>query len=139
MSGGLEAGLSVLDIFKRTEKKVLTREEFLELKPIKNPLLKWSKNSEGNVIINLERKKDKKTSILSKFFPIPEKRKVKLDKIGSFVWDRCDGKHRVEEIVQGLCTEFEMKRKDVEASLSVFLQQLVKRGFIGIDIARKKG
>jgi hypothetical protein len=125
--------------FKKGGKKALTREEFLRLKPVKNPLLEWSRTPEGNVIINVSIKKDRKSRILSKFFPIPEKRRVKLDKIGSFVWDRCDEKHPVEEIIQGICNEFKMKQQDAEASLSAFLQQLFERRLIGITFDQQEG
>lgn len=124
-------------LFKRKAKKGLSREEFLQLKPIKNPLLEWNKSPKGEVVITIrppeKADKGKWGRFLSKLSPTPPKEKrVNLDKIGSFVWERCDGKHCVAEIVQGLCKEYKITPREAEVSLSKFLQLLAKRKFIGV-------
>ena len=126
--------------FGKKPGKTFSRDEILKLKPVRNPYLKWDKSDTGEVIITLSLKETKKTNFLSKIFPIPEGRekKISLDKIGTFVWERCDGNHTVEQITQGLCDEYKMMRQEVEISLMKFLQQLSKKRFIGVFIPEVK-
>jgi len=119
---------------KKEPGKTFSREELLRLKPVKNPYLKWKKSETGEVLITLELKKTKEKTFLSKLFPTPTEKRISLDKIGTFVWDRCDGKHTVEQIVKGLQDEYKMMRQEAEISLTTFLQQLSKRRFIGVLI-----
>lgn len=114
------------------------REEFLRSKPIKHPYLKWKKSETGEVVITLELKKTKEKSFLSKILPAPNEKMISLDKIGTFVWDRCDGKHTVEQIAKELQEEYKMMRQEAEISLTKFLQQLSKRRFIGVLIPEVK-
>lgn len=123
---------------KKKPKKTFSREEFLRLKPIKNPYLKWNKSETGEVVITLELKKTKRTKILSKLFPTPKEKKISLDKMGTFVWERLDGKHTVEKIAKELQDEYKMMRQEAEISLTTFLQQLSKRRFIGVLIPEVK-
>jgi len=128
-----------LPIFrKKKPEKTFSQEEFLRLKPVKNPYLKWDKSETGEAVITLELKKTKGTNFWSKLFPTPKEKRISLDKIGTFVWERCDGKHTVEQIVKGLQDEYKMMRQEAEISLTTFLQQLSKRGFIGVLIPEVK-
>ena len=123
---------------KKKPEKTFPREELLRLKPVRNPYLKWKKSETGEVVITLELKKTKRTSFLSKLFPTPKEKRISLDKIGTFVWDRCDGKHTVEQIAKELQDEYKMMRQEAEISLTSFLQQLSKKRFIGVLIPEVK-
>lgn len=110
--------------------------DFLQLKPMKNPVLTWEKTrdkktKEEVVEITFPLKKGKWLQFRSKIYKIPDKRRVALDKIGSFVWERCDGERRVADIAQDLADKYKLVRQEAEVSLSSYLQQLAKRGFIG--------
>lgn len=123
---------------KKEPEKGFSREEFLKLKPIKNPYLKWTKSEMGEVVITLKLRETKKGDFLSKLFPAPKEKRISLDQIGSFVWDRCDGKHSIDDIAKELCDEYKMLRQEAEVSLSTFIQELSKRRFIGVLIPEGK-
>lgn len=128
-----------MPIFRRKKpEKTFSREEFLRLKPVRNPYLKWKKSEAGEVVITLELKKTKGTKFWSKLFPTPKEKRISLDKIGTFVWERCDGKHTVEKIAKDLQDEYKMMRQEAEISLTTFLQQLSKKRFIGVLIPEVK-
>jgi len=119
-------------------KEMVSREEFLQLKPMRNPLLKWESGKKGVVIrvpVKVKKVREKKSP--SGRASVREKR-VTLDKLGSFVWERCDGRRGMKEIIQEFCDEYKMTREEAEASISTFLQQLAKRGFIGVAVPRVK-
>lgn len=124
-------------IWRRKPKKTFSSKEFLLLKPIKNPYLEWTKSEKGEVTIMLKAENRKRKGF-SKLFSIPKEKRVVLDEIGSFVWDRCDGKNTVEKIAQELCDKYKMIPQEAEVSLSNYLQQLAERRFIGVLIPKTK-
>ncbi|RLE78217.1 MAG: hypothetical protein DRJ56_00565, partial [Thermoprotei archaeon] len=67
------------------------------------------------------------------------RKKILLDKVGSFVWDLCDGEHTVEDIIRELMREYKLHRREAEASLLLYLQMLSKRALIGFILPARKG
>ncbi len=124
-------------IWRKKPKKTFSSGEFLLLKPVKNPYLEWNKSEKGEaeIILKAENRKGKG---LSKLVSIPKEKRVILDKIGTFVWERCDGKHTVEKIAQELCDKYKMVPQEAEVSLSNYLQQLAERRFIGVLVPKKR-
>ena len=126
---------------KKPKEIPLPRDKFLKLKPVRNPYLEWSNSEKGEVTITLKMKKTKKTKFFSKLFPsVPKEvtKKTTLDEVGSFVWNMCDGKHTIEEIVQKLSEKYKMMRQETEVALTTYIQQLSSRRFIGVLVPKEK-
>jgi len=135
----------ILDRLRRKKKPKgpsLRRSDFVRLKPVRNPMVKWEKNEKGevNIVIPLKnikektkgaKKKRKRTGILSKFFPEPKEKRIQLDEIGSIVWELCDGQRTVKEIVDHLYEKYKLLPREAELSLSSYLNNLAKRGLMG--------
>ena len=71
------------------------------------------------------------TKVVAKWMNIPNERKIELDEVGGYVWDLCDGNHTVETIVKKTGQEYKMSRREAEVSVTMFLQMLHERNFIG--------
>lgn len=56
--------------------------------------------------------------------------KIKLDEIGSFTWNLCDGKNTVKEIGLLLKEEFGEQVEPLYERLALFFQNLEKNRFI---------
>lgn len=56
--------------------------------------------------------------------------RVVLDDVGSFVWRRCDGAARVEEIALAMRARFGERVEPVEDRLVSFLQSLLRGRFV---------
>lgn len=125
---------SIKSRFSKKEKKVVPREDVLAAKPIRNPTISWELQEGGNVEMVIPLKKTTKLKILSYLFHVPPKKTVVLDTLGSQVWINCDGDTNVEDIIQALCMKHKMTRKESELSLFSYLQQLVQRGYIGLQM-----
>ncbi len=111
---------------------MIPKDVFLKSKPLRNPYVKWERYPSGEIAILIERKETKFTKLLSKITHVPKYKKLVLDRIGSKVWELCDGEHTVEDIVNFLCEEYKLNRREAEVSLTVYLQNLMKRGLIGL-------
>lgn len=83
---------------------------FLKAKPARNPYVRWKKTRKGVRIFS-------------------GKKRIDLDKVGATVWEMCDGENTVEDIARTLHEKYDML-SEVEKSLSIYLEQLVKKGLV---------
>lgn len=111
---------------KTLEGLKVSHEEFLKAKPVRSPDLKWEKDERG-----LHIKSARKPTIVSRLLPFTKKKAIVLDEQGAFVWDLCDGQHRIKEIGNELGEKFSMRTSDATAALELYLVQLSKDGLVG--------
>jgi len=121
----------------------LPREDVLRLRPVRNPVVTWEREDGGDedaedetdvplkYVLNLPTRDDKYAKFLMKLFKGPSSRKVQLDEFGSHVWDLCDGKHTVEELVRFTCDTYKLNRRQGEVSVFAFMRMLSERRLIG--------
>lgn len=121
------------------KKKVpkLTRRDVLDSRPIRNTQIQWETGEQGEVRITLPLKKTWWAKFLSTILLAPKKKILTLDKLGTKVWNLCDGTKSVEEIINILCRDLNMNRKEIETSLLYYLKQLASKGLIGLGITKK--
>ena len=127
---------------KKPKPPPISRKDFLRLKPMRNPVVKWKKDDKGRIRITVplmkpsERREEKVSSkiinLLAKLLPEPPKEKhIQLDEIGSFVWEMCDGEKTTRDIIDYLCQKYKLLPREAEVPLSKYLNALAKRGLIG--------
>lgn len=59
--------------------------------------------------------------------------RVKLDKIGSFVWKQCDGKTTVAEIADRMKAEFGEEAEPVDERVSAFMVKLMRADLLSLQ------
>lgn len=102
----------------------------LTLRPVRNPAIVWETGSEGEALLQIPRRADRVGKLIGFWFPMPETRAVQLDEVGTFVWGLCDGSHTIEGIVRETGRHYMMNRREVEVSVTAYLQTLLERRFI---------
>ncbi len=109
------------------------RNSAMTLRPARNSLLTWEEKESGKTILTVpvQEKKGRVARSMAKWMQVPAERYVELDEVGGFVWEICDGKHTVEQIVQLTSKEYKMNRREAEVSVTMFLQMLHERKYIG--------
>jgi hypothetical protein len=60
--------------------------------------------------------------------------RVKLDRLGSFVWKQCDGRTTVAEIAARLRTEFADSAESAEDRIRTFLLMLEKSDLVNLNV-----
>jgi hypothetical protein len=60
--------------------------------------------------------------------------RVKLDKLGSYVWKQCDGRTTVAEIAERLRSEFADSAESAEDRIRTFLLMLEKSDLINLNV-----
>lgn len=115
----------------------LTREQAMSAWPVRNPSLTVHEGEDELITVELPRRKDWVGGALGFLFFVPDSKPVQLDEVGSFVWKRCDGEHTVNEIAVALAKEYKLNRREVDVSLTQYLQTLGKRGMVAFAIPRE--
>ena len=108
---------------KKKNKKI----EIEKIKPIRNA--EWTEKKEkGTGEIKLPKFRRKWGNWFCRLLHRSTYIPVNLDEIGSFVWEKCDGEHSFEEILNGLEKNFGGEKMDKR--LRKFLHQLERGGLI---------
>ena len=53
-----------------------------------------------------------------------------LNLVGGLVWERCDGQHTVEDIVDDLANEFDVERGVLNNDVEIFINDLLQKGWL---------
>lgn len=97
--------------------------------PYKNPNFKSRVNDEGNVVITIPNK-----GIMNKISQVlyftPKESQLKLDKLGSFVWQRIDNRKNIDEIAKSIQSDYKGDFEPLYERLTIFLKLLQRRGLI---------
>ena len=109
-------------------KNRLTAEEFLEFRPRRKEF-KWYKNSEGIVEVRVPKFKSKIGRFFCRLFKKNNEFIARFDCIGSVVWENCDGKKTVREILEVLKSSFP-EEKNIDQRLYLFIRQIKHLGYI---------
>jgi len=100
----------------------------LDLIPVRN--IKWEKKEDGLIVLL----KPKFELALLRKYVLPRLKKpyfkIKLDHVGSFIWERCDGNLRVKEVAKNLKDKFGEDVEPLYDRLALFLQNLEKNHLI---------
>ena len=127
----INKALYALKLKKRPD---IDRPRVMKSFPVRNQLITWEIDDKGEASLVVPQKDKLWVRFASKFFMLPNKRVIVLDSIGTYVWQKCDGKHTISQIIKGVQNQYKLTRKEAETSLFTFMQQLGKRNFIGFAI-----
>jgi len=107
-----------------------TTEEFLQFRP-KRRDLDWSKNADGLVELQVPKFNSNFGKSFCKVVRKEDLFAAKMDKIGSIVWENCDGRTTVQTMlnkVKKACP----KEENIDQRLFSFLQQMQSLNYLGL-------
>ncbi len=61
---------------------------------------------------------------------------VSLDHIGTQIWNWCDGKRTVEDVIDEFAKTYSLSFHEARVSVTGHLQQLVKRGVLAVAVKK---
>jgi hypothetical protein len=103
----------------------------LELTPAQRAL--WETAENGNVVVLIPKfQHELLVKWLMPRLKYPHVR-VKLDRLGSFVWKQCDGRTTVAEIAERMRAEFADSAESVEDRIRTFLLMLEKSDLVNLN------
>ncbi len=120
------------------KKPTHSKEEVLKSKPIRNPMLEWSRDPDGDVRLKIPQRNDRIGKFLCRIFHAPSYREIQLDEVGSDVWELCDGVNNVDKIVNAICDKHKISRRECEVSIGMYLKTLGEKRLMGFQVGGKK-
>lgn len=114
--------------------KPLSREQSLASVPLRNQAVEAEQTDDGTIRLVIPLRPAWWARWISRVAYVPKTRRIVLDEIGSYVWELCDGKRSVREIIGALSARYKLHRKEAEVSVVAYLRQLARRGLIGIAV-----
>ncbi len=122
---------------KKSDTPRLSRTESLQARPVLNRLVRVEHNEEGRAVLHVPRRRTAMVRLVSKVFGMEPYRQIVLDELGTFVIERCDGEHTVQQIVDKLAERFTLTDRESEASTLEFVRTLARRSIVALAIGRE--
>ena len=107
-----------------------TAEEFLQFQP-KRRDLEWSKEADGIVVLKVPKFKSNLGKSFCKIVKKDEIFNARMDKIGTIVWENCDGKKTVAQILEKVKKAYP-KEENIDQRLFSFLQQMQSLNYLDL-------
>lgn len=121
--------------FRRKPK--LSKAQALAAVPFQNPRAQVERDERGNVVLTLKTRRTPAAALFARIFFAPPQRRVALDPIGTWVWQRCDGKRSVGRLIDELAQRYKLNPREAEISLTTFLRSLGQRGLVVLAVPKE--
>jgi hypothetical protein len=111
----------------------LTAEDVLTAVPVLNETVKLDLRKDGSAVASIPMRKPGWVSgPLGWLLPYSSHRRVELDALGMAVLGLCDGKRKVEDVIEEFARENLLSWREAQVCVMQFLRQIVERGVIAI-------
>lgn len=114
----------------------ISRQDAMAAKPVHMVKCQVEPTSDGGAKLKVPLKHG---GWVGKVFRVPEgtMKTFELDALGFFVWESCDGKTSVQQIIRRLAKVQGLTLREVEVATVRFMQLLVRKGMLGMTIEKK--
>jgi hypothetical protein len=123
---------------RKKSEATIDPEKFFKSIPIINSAIKYEEDEDGIITVIVPVPETIWIKYARTRTKIPEKKRIKLDRIGSKVWKRFDGKTTLGEIVKWMKGEFTITEREAELSLPLFVKNLMEKKFIALFVTSPK-
>ena len=113
---------------KKNKPRIPTVDEFLQYKPVRAEY-PWTTSEDGLVHITVPKFTGNLGQSLCRLVRKENKFTANLDRLGSFVWQRCDGSLTVKQILENVKEQFP-DEKNIENRLYLYIQQMRTLNYI---------
>jgi hypothetical protein len=121
----------------RSKKPRLSLLEALNAKPVRLVNAPVEARSDGGAMLKVPLRQTRWTGWLLRM-PKGATKSFELDEIGKMVWEQCDGKTSVQQIIRKLSRFCKITPAEAKPATLAFLQTLGKKGLIGFAGKEKK-
>ena len=117
----------------KKDKKKLSKEEALAARTMQLVRCELTQTPDGGAKLKIPLKQTRWAGLI---FRVPDgaTKTFELDALGLFVWQHCDGKTSVQQIIRKLAKEHDLTLREVEVATVQFLQTLVRKGLVGMSV-----
>jgi lipopolysaccharide biosynthesis protein len=121
---------------KKPPQPTIPRSEALNMVPVRNDAVTATTTGDGHVLLAYP------LAVKPWFGRLAEKvnlwdqrpmvKRLELDEMGTFVWDRIDGLRSVRRIADEFAAHYGVQPREAELSVTAFIKNIGQRGIIGL-------
>ena len=113
----------------------MTREQALAGRPMQLEAISSEETSDGGMRVTVNVRRPRWQRLLGGSGMM--ERTFELDPLGREVYDACDGRTDVHTMIQAFAAEHKLSVAEAEMSITRFLNTLMSRGLVGMEVDRK--
>jgi hypothetical protein len=108
----------------------------------RSPSITFQQDEQGRTVITYPYARPRGLRLLRLLGGLPAgeqttEKRLELDLIGSFVWQRCDGNLRVCDLVEAVRERFRISYREAELSVAHFVRDLGNRGILALEMPKE--
>ena len=112
--------------------------DLLDAVPLRSQTVQGEKRPDGGWLLRVPLRRRWYTKPpLTWLMPLSRERAIGLDRLGSEVWEVCDGRRTVQEIVDLFAAAHDLTFHEARLSVTAFLRLLTRRGLV-VVVGRPK-
>ena len=101
----------------------------LDARMVRNTSAKLDREENGNVVVKVANVRPRwMVPPLRWMVPFRPERTIHLDTLGTRVWELCDGKRTVEEVVDMFAKRHALTFHEARVSVASYMKELISRG-----------
>jgi len=110
-----------------------TWRKMLEARPVRNSAAEILREEADALSIKVKMKKPRPLFPPLSWFVRPRTtRTIRLDRLGTQIWELCDGERTVEEVVDEFARRYRLTFHEARASVTAYVKLLVQRGVLAM-------
>jgi hypothetical protein len=117
----------------------LSRAQSMSCRIVRNPDVVAMVREDGRLELLVQTKPARWARFLGGAGSTPVERRIELDELGRFVWERCGESPTVEQLIRSFAQEHRVNLREAEVSVLSFFQMLMKRGLVGVTVPQQEG
>jgi hypothetical protein len=124
----------------RSSKPKVTRQDMLDVIPVRNPRARVEELDDGGMILRIPVRAQRIVRWLVREDPRrPRLRSFELDPLGAQVWELCDGRRSVRRLIRDFATRNKLNLREADVSILAYLKTLTSRGLLFFPDPRSQG
>lgn len=116
-----------------SKKTDLSRQDALNVKPVQLVQGKLVATDAGGMNLTIPLNSTRWSGWLFRL-PKGATKTFEMDELGVFIWNSCDGKTSVQQMIRRLSRERKLTLREVEMATLQFLQTLIRKGLVGVPV-----
>ena len=118
-------------------KPKITKSQMLSAKPLRLSEAQPQQISDSKFHVTVELQPTRLARWLMRM-PAGATKTFELDPLGLFVWQACDGKTPVRQVIKRLARHYNLNEREAEVATVAFLHTLTRKGLLGMAVADRK-
>jgi hypothetical protein len=119
----------------RRKKPLISTQQALAARPVRLAEATLTPRADGGADLKIPMRPSRWAGLFFKM-PTGATRTFELDALGLFVWNACDGKTSVQQIIRKFAARHQLNLREAQVPTVRFLQMLVKKGLIAMALER---